>query len=31
MRVYEGSDEEGDVNYLRDPHSPCYGILTVER
>jgi hypothetical protein len=27
MRVHEGGGEEGDMNYLRGPHSLCYGIL----
>jgi hypothetical protein len=27
-RVHEeGGGEEGDMNYLRGPHSPCYGML----
>jgi len=27
----EGGGEEGDMNYLRGPHSPCYGILRQVR
>ncbi len=27
-RVHEeGGSEEGDMNYLRGPHNPCYGVL----
>jgi hypothetical protein len=31
-RVHEeGGGEERDMNYLRSPHSPCYGILREVR
>ena len=27
----EGGGEEGDMNCLRGPHSPCYGMLREVR